>query len=86
MAMKNYDRLNSISDARNISLMASNQTAQTHPRLLVLLEINISLSELKGNYIGNLCHSIITDTRIIFLAVFIRSSILRASFVVFNVF
>lgn len=85
MALKNYDKLNSISEGRERKyfLMAPHQKTPNTPSFTVLLGIEISLSVLKGNYIENLCHNIITDTRIISLAIY---TILRVSLVVFNVF
>jgi hypothetical protein len=60
-----------------------NEPAPNTPSFAVLLGINISLSVLKGNYFGNLCHNIITDTRIISPAIY---SILRALLAVFMSF
>lgn len=64
MALKNYDELNSISDGKHF-LNGPASSCPSTPSFTSSFSfgINISLSELKGNYIENLCHSIITDTQ-----------------------
>ena len=69
MAVKHYDKLNSIKQRRKIFLNDPASKSPNTPSFTVLFEINISLSVLKGNYIENLYHNIITDTSIISFAI-----------------